>query len=116
MENDILESIKANFQVGNITRGDADQLVELTSMLYHHICGHYKELREAEEMRPLLDGAMELPMDKYRIKIDQLEEEMAKVKEEKTEAENARLKLEEEIAKLEEANKDLRERLKTLEK
>ncbi|MDD3279905.1 MAG: hypothetical protein PHG16_13725, partial [Lachnospiraceae bacterium] len=76
---DILGSIKANFQVGNITKDDAEQLIELTNLLYQHICGHYKELKEAEEMKPLLDGAIELPLDKYRIRIDELEAEKAEV-------------------------------------
>ena len=32
-------------------------------------------------MKPLLDGAMELPLDKYRIRIDELEGKLASEKE-----------------------------------
>ncbi|MDD3278530.1 MAG: hypothetical protein PHG16_06560 [Lachnospiraceae bacterium] len=116
VEGDILGSIKANLQVGNITKDDAEQLMELTGLLYQHICGHYKELKGAEEMKPLLDGAMELPLDKYRIKIDQLEAEKAEVEAEKAEVEAEKAEVEAAKAKLEEENRNLRERIKKLEK
>ncbi|MDD3403782.1 MAG: hypothetical protein PHQ72_10565 [Hespellia sp.] len=109
IENDILGSIKANFQVGNITRDDADQLIEMTNLLYQHICDYYEELKGAEEMKPLLDGAMELPLDKYRIQIDQLEAEKAEVEAEKAEVEAKNLRLEKE-------NKELREQIERLKK
>lgn len=67
VQDDILGNIKANLQVGNITRDDADQLVELTNLLYCQICDHYKELKGDQGMRPLLNGAIELPLDKYSI-------------------------------------------------
>ena len=100
IENDILGSIKANFQVGNITRDDADQLIEMTNLLYQHICDHYEELKGAGEMKPLLDGAMELPLDKYRIQIDQLEAEKAEVEAEKAAIEAEKLRLEKENKEL----------------
>lgn len=109
IENDILGSIKANFQVGNITRDDADQLIEMTNLLYQHICDHYEELKGAGEMKPLLDGAMELPLDKYRIQIDQLEAEKAQTEAEKAEIEAKNLRLEKE-------NKELREQIEGLKK
>lgn len=50
-------------------------------------------------MKPLLDGAMELPLDKYRIRIDELEGELANEKERadkmSVEAERLRKELEE---------------------
>lgn len=73
LNDDILGSIEANLQVENITFDDANQLKELTSMLYDHIYRNYGDLGGYGNMRPLLEGAMELPMDKYRIQIDELE-------------------------------------------
>ena len=75
LSNDILYSIKANEQAGNITVDDANQLWELTSLLLDHIYKHYEELGEYQDMKPLLEGALELPNDKYRIRIDELEQE-----------------------------------------
>lgn len=54
-----------------------------------------------KEMKPLLEGAMELPFDKYRIRIDELKEENSKLAEEK--------------AKADAENQELRARIKELE-
>ncbi len=96
IEHDILDSIKANYQVGNISVDDANQLWELTEQLYEHIYANYEKLGGYEEMKPLLEGALELPMDKYRIRIDELETENAKVSAEnaKVSAENAKVSAE----------------------
>ena len=52
-----------------------------------------------QNMKPLLDGAMELPLDKYRIRIDELEGKLASEKERadkmSVEAERLRKELEE---------------------
>ncbi len=73
---DIIGSVKANLQVGNIADDDANQLIELTRQLYEHIYLHYEEIGGSCDMKPLLEGAMELPMDKYRIRIDELEAQL----------------------------------------
>lgn len=103
--NDILGSIKANLMVGNITADDAAQLRELTLELYNHIYSHYEELGGCADMKPLLDGAIELPLDKYRIRIDELEQTNNTLKEEK-------LIIEQEKSSLEQENKRLQELLK----
>ena len=77
-----MESIEANMTVGNITHDDANQLLELTGQLYQHVYAHYEELGGLDDMKPLLNGALELPMDKYRIRIDELEEEIEGAKKE----------------------------------
>lgn len=46
------------------------QLLELTKLLYAHICVDLEKVGGCEEMKPLLDGAIELPNDKYRFRID----------------------------------------------
>lgn len=45
-------------------------------------------------MKPLLDGAIELPLDQYRIRIDELEQKNAELEKRSTalEQENERLK------------------------
>ncbi|MDD3416381.1 MAG: hypothetical protein PHY47_20655 [Lachnospiraceae bacterium] len=78
--NDILSSVKANLTVGNITADDASQLRELTLQLYNHVYSHYEELGGYAVMKPLLEGAIELPLDKYRIRIDELDEENQSLK------------------------------------
>ena len=99
LENDILKSIEANVKVGNITQEDATQLLELTRQLYKYLYDNYYEIGGCEDMKPLLDGAMELPLDKYRIRIDELEGELASEKERadkmSVEAERLRKELEE---------------------
>ena len=87
---DIIGSIKANLQVGNITENDAAELKELTLELFHHIYQHYEELGGYQDMKELLEGAMELPLDKYRIRIDELENELREVKA-KAEADKAKV-------------------------
>ncbi|MCI5621700.1 MAG: hypothetical protein MR355_09125, partial [Lachnospiraceae bacterium] len=70
LRHDIIGSIEANVQFGNITMDDAKQLLELTELLYAHICADLEKAGGCEEMKPLLDGAIELPNDKYRFRID----------------------------------------------
>ena len=66
--------------------------------LYDHIYHHYEELGGYEDMKPLLPGALELPSDKYRIRIEELEERLeaekqkAKAEKQKAEAKVERLK------------------------
>ena len=99
LENDILKSIEANVKVGNITQEEATQLLELTRQLYKYLYDNYYEIGGCEDMKPLLDGAMELPLDKYRIRIDELEGKLASEKERadkmSVEAERLRKELEE---------------------
>ena len=104
--NDIIGSIKANQQVGNITEDDANQLQELTLQLYDHIYSHYEEFGGHDNMKPLLEGAMELPLDKYRIQIDELEHEMDTLEQKSAALEQKNTELEEEISKLKALLKD----------
>lgn len=108
---DIIGSIKANLGVGNITESDATELKELTLELYEHLYHHYQELGGYQEMKELLEGAMELPLDKYRIRIDELERELdivrAKAEEDKAKAEKDKVKAETEIQLLKKKLADL---------
>ena len=75
---DIISSINNNLTLGNITPDDANQLLELTNLLHMHICSNFKKKGGTVDMKPLLPGAIELPNDKYRRRIDTLEKELAK--------------------------------------
>ncbi len=95
IRNDIMGSIEKNLKVGNITADDARQLTELTNRLHRHICRDVAKKQGGEEgMKPLLPGALELPNDKYRFRIDELERQIEQYRDE-----NARLK--EKIAQME---------------
>ena len=83
--------------------------MELTIELYEHIFAHYKELREYETMKELLEGAIELPLDNFR-------REFSKLKDEKTELEEQKTELEEQKTKLEEQNKKLSEEIEILKR
>lgn len=98
---DILDSIRENLKAGNITESDADQLKELTTQLFDHIYHHYDALGGYEEVRPLLDGAIELPLDKYRYQIDELEQKKAMLEKENSELETEKTNLEIEKTNLE---------------
>ena len=105
---DIIGSINANVEVGNITEEDGAELKELTHELYQHISQHYEELG-GQEMKQLLEGAMELPLDKYRIQIDELKEELEetrrKAETDKERVEEARRKAEADKERVEEARR-----------
>lgn len=88
-------------QVGNITTDDANQLKELTKRLYEHIYASYEKLGGYADMKPLLNGAIELPLDKYRIRIDELEAEKTKAEAREKEIEAENQKLRERIKELE---------------
>ena len=77
LKHDIIGSSEANVQFGNITVDDAKQLLEMTELLYAHICVDLEKAGGYKKMKPLLDGAIELPNDKYRFRIDELEQKIA---------------------------------------
>ncbi len=104
IRNDIIESIKANLQFGNITADDANQLLELTNFLYEHIQSDFVKSGGRNDMKPLLPGAIELPNDKYRIRIDELEKEISKYADENAKYADENEKLKRRIAELEKRN------------
>ena len=71
---DIMESIRRNEDVGNISHNDALDLIDLTMKLYMKIYSKYKELEEFTVR--LYDQSMELATDKYEKTVDELEEEL----------------------------------------
>ena len=90
---DIIESIRINEDVGNISHNDALDLIDLTTKLYMKIYSKYKELEEFTVR--LYDQSMELATDKYEKTVDELEEELelTRDKYEKTVKELEQIKL-----------------------
>ena len=76
--NDIIETIRKNEDVRNISHNDAHNLIELTMKLYMKIFSKYKELEEFTVR--LYDQSMELATDKYEKTVDDLEEENNQLK------------------------------------
>lgn len=76
--NDIINSIRKNEEVGNISHTDALDLIELTTKLYMRIYSKYEEL-EAFTMR-LCDQSLELISDKYEKTVEELEDEVKEMK------------------------------------
>ncbi len=75
--NDIIRTINRNEEMGNISRTDALDLIDLTTKLYLKIYSKYKELEDFT-MR-LYDQSMELASDKYEKTVEELEDEVAKM-------------------------------------
>ena len=71
---DIMENIKTNLSVGNITYADAAKLIELTNNLYEQIILHYQKRGGDQTMGVMLPGAIELPHDDIIFKLERLEE------------------------------------------
>lgn len=116
IRNDIIRSIKANLQFGNITTDDANQLLELTNFLYEHIQRDFVKSGGRNDMNPLLPGAIELPNDKYRFRIDELEKEISKYAYENAKYADEITKYADENARYAEENEKLKKRIAELEK
>ncbi len=80
IRHDIIGTIETSLKMGHLTADDANQLYELTDFLDEHIRHEFSIKMEGaqEYMKPLLPGALELPNDKYRLRIAELEQENAK--------------------------------------
>ena len=105
IQNDIIESIKKNLEVKNITLNDAFLLTRLTKMLYDHIYSHYDELKEITEMT---DESLLFDVDilakEYEEKISDIEKEADRVRDKLANTEN---QLHAVTTKLQDKNKKL---------
>ncbi len=86
VRHDIIGTIETSLRMGYLTADDAKQLYEITNFLDEHIRHEFSTKMEGakEFMKPLLPGALELPNDKYRLRIAELEQENAKFADEIT--------------------------------
>ena len=70
IENDIVNSIKINLSLGNISSEDGRKLCDMIQKLYWHIYADYEEL---EDITMMIDESLDLPSDIYDAKIEKLE-------------------------------------------
>lgn len=118
IQNDIIESIEDNLDLGNITIDDARKLKRYTHFLYQQIYSHYDEM---EELNEVTDESLMLDIDyiekEYEEKLAVIEAKVAEVEAKKAEAEakvaEVEAKKAEAEAKMEEAQAEIA-RLKAL--
>ena len=77
--NDIIDTIRSNEAIGNLSSTDALDLIEMTTKLYMKIYSKYKELEEFT-MR-MVDQSLELASDKYEKTVEELQDENNELKE-----------------------------------
>jgi len=70
IENDIVNSIKMNLELGNISSEDGLALHNMIQKLYWHIYSDYEEL---EDITMMIDESLDLPSDRLFAKIEKLE-------------------------------------------
>ena len=75
---DIIDTIRENEAVGNLSSIDSINLIDLTTKLYMQIYSKYKEMEDFT-MR-LYDQSMELAGDKYEKSVEELEDEVKEMK------------------------------------
>ena len=77
---DIMSAIHKNEELGNLSRSDALDLIDLTTRLYMKIYSKYKEMEDFT-MR-MVDQSLELASDKYEKTVEELEDENTQLKRE----------------------------------
>ena len=76
--NDIIGAIHKNEELGNLSRSDALDLIDLTTKLYMKIYSKYQEMEDFT-MR-MVDQSLELASDKYEKTVEELQEEIVELK------------------------------------
>ena len=75
-ERDIIKTIEASFKNEEISRHDMEVLIKLTIRLFDHLYSKYSSLEEVDNM--LYDQSLDLDVDRYMDRIEELEEEVSK--------------------------------------
>ena len=70
IENDIVNSIKTNLELGNISSEDGLALYDMIQKLYWHIYANFEEL---EDITMMIDESLDLPSDQLFAQIEKLE-------------------------------------------
>ena len=109
--NDIIGAIHKNEELGNLSRSDALDLIDLTTRLYMKIYSKYKEMEDFT-MR-MVDQSLELASDKYEKTVEELEEENAELKKEISEIKTENQK---QINEMKNLIRDLQQQIKTFQK
>ena len=80
-ERDIIKTIEASFKNEEISRHDMEVLIKLTIRLFDHLYSKYSSLEEVDNM--LYDQSLDLDIDRYMDRIEELEEELTQLTTEK---------------------------------
>ena len=80
-ERDIIKTIEASFKNEEISRHDMEVLIKLTIRLFDHLYSKYSSLEEVDNM--LYDQSLDLDIDRYMDRIEELEEEVTQLTVEK---------------------------------
>ena len=104
---DIIGAIHKNEELGNLSRSDALDLIDLTTRLYIKIYSKYKEMKDFT-MR-MVDQSLELASDKYEKTVEELEEE-AEMKDENLYLRNENNSLKDIIINLQKELKSIQEK------
>ena len=80
-ERDIIKTIEASFKNEEISRHDMEVLIKLTIRLFDHLYSKYSSLKEVDNM--LYDQSLDLDIDRYMDRIEELEEEVTQLTVEK---------------------------------
>ena len=117
IRHDIIGTIETSLQMGSLTPDDAKQLYELAGFLDEHLRSELSMKLEgaSEYMKPLLPGALELPNDKYRFRIDELEKENARYADENAKYVDENAKYADEITRYADEILKLQKRVAELE-
>ena len=83
-ERDIIKTIEASFKNEEISRHDMEVLIKLTIRLFDHLYSKYSSLEEVDNM--LYDQSLDLDIDRYMDRIEELEEELTQLTTEKEKA------------------------------
>ena len=111
--NDIISVIHKNQELGNLSRSDELDLIDLTTMLYMKIYSNYKEMEDFT-MR-MVDQSLELASDKYEKTVEELEEENAQLKKEISEIKTENQSQKNDITEMKNLIHDLQQQIKTLQ-
>ncbi|MCR4845602.1 MAG: hypothetical protein K5865_02580, partial [Eubacterium sp.] len=74
-ERDIIKTIEASFKNEEISRHDMEILIKLTIRLFDHLYSKYSSLEEVDNM--LYDQSLDLDIDRYMDRIEELEDEVS---------------------------------------
>ena len=83
-ERDIIKTIEESFKNEEISRHDMEVLIKLTIRLFDHLYSKYSSLEEVDNM--LYDQSLDLDIDRYMDRIEELEEELTQLTTEKEKA------------------------------
>ena len=112
--NDIINAIHKNEELGNLSRSDALDLVDLTTRLYMKIYSKYKEMEDFT-MR-MVDQSLELASDKYEKTVEELEEENSLLKKEISEMKVKNQNQKNDISEMKNIIHDLQQQINLLKK